>query len=378
MTRIRLISLLACALFGTGLLAGCGGDDTAGVDLQQVIDETFAGDKDVNSADIDLSISVSAEGEQGGTFDASLSGPVQGEEDEFPQFDLTGTLNAEGGGQSIDFEGGLISTGDAAFVSYQGSDYEVPAQLFEQIKRAYELSAQQAQQQQDGLSPSESFRQGCEQGLTQAGASPESAAEACEIDFQSWLTNLSDEGFEDVEGTETIHIHADANVDQIVSDFTDLASAVPGGQIPTAQIEQVEEAITEASIDVFSGEEDRILRGLDLGLTIEPPEELGAGLDSVTIDFSLRLGGVNEPQTIEAPEDAQSLDDLLRQLGVPPDVLDQLGGGALGGGGLQIPGGGGGGAGLPPAGGAGGNEYLDCIAKAKTAAEINRCASLIE
>ena len=39
-------------------------------------------------------------------------------------------------------------------------------------------------------------------------------------DPKSWLTNLSNEGDADVEGTTTIHIHGDANIDQIVSDFS--------------------------------------------------------------------------------------------------------------------------------------------------------------
>src|SRR5919198_2563165 len=81
-TRIRLLSLAAVSILGAGLVAGCGGDDGGDEDPQQVIDETFSNDQEVNSGVIDLSLSGSAEGEDAGNIDASLSGPFQGDENE--------------------------------------------------------------------------------------------------------------------------------------------------------------------------------------------------------------------------------------------------------------------------------------------------------
>jgi hypothetical protein len=390
LTRTKLLSITTAALLGSGLLAACGGDGGGDEDPQQVLDQTTL--SGVDSANIDLSLSGSAEGDQGGSFDASVSGPVQGGKGGFPQFDLTGQLSAEGAGQSFDFDGGLISTGDAAFVNYQDTDYEVPANVFNQIKQASE-KAQRQQKQTEGLSPSEAFQEGCTQSLVQQGADQSTASDACDIDFKGLLTNLSNEGDADVEGEETIHISGDADVDQIATDFGDLMKATPqGAQLPQSQIDQVigqvTDAVDEATIDVYSGKEDHILRKLDASVKISPPESAAsAGVDSVSVDFSLTLSGVGEEQTIEAPSGAKPLSDLTGQL--PLSGLGGLGG--LGGGGgapPTVPGGTGGG-GVPSLpGGTGGTgspnaaqsqAFLKCLQQAQgDSAAIQACSSKIK
>jgi hypothetical protein len=366
LTRTRLLSLAAVSLLGAGLIVGCGGGG-GDEDPQEVLDETFSNDETVNSGVIDLTLNASAEGEEGGSFDASLNGPFQGAEGEFPELDLTASLSGEGGGQSIDFEGGLIATADSAFVSYQDTTYEIPQQFYDQLK---------------ALS---------EQAQAQAGAEPQqdpgAVFEQLGLDPSSWLTEPENEGDEDVEGTETIHIHADANVPQILEDLQSASEQTGAGEaIDPDEIGEVEGAIDEASIDVYSGKDDNILRRLDLNLAITPPEDDASGVDSVDLEFSLTLSEVNEEQTIEAPSDAESFDRLESDLGLPPGLLEGalgggLGGGALGGAGLggstelqPSGGGGGGGAGaIEGLEGTGSQKYLDCIAQAKTAEELQAC-----
>jgi hypothetical protein len=390
LTRTKLLSITTAALLGSGLLAACGGDGGGDEDPQQVLDQTTL--SDVHSANIDLSLSGSAEGDQGGNFDVSLSGPVQGENGKFPQFDLTGKVDASGAGQDFNFEGGLISTGDQGFVSYNGTDYEVPSSVFNQIKTANE-KAQKQQKDTSGLSPSEAFAQGCTQSLVQQGAEESAASDACDIDFKGLLTNLSNEGDSDVEGEDTIHISGDANVDQIATDFADLVKATPQGQqLPQSTIEEVvqqaTDAVDEATIDVYSGTEDHVLRKLDFALKVTPPDSSStSGIDSVSVDFSLSLSGVNEEQTIEAPSNAKPLSDL--SLGIPG--LSGLGGlgGAAGSAGAvpNLPGGGGGGGGggAAPAipGGAGGTgganaAYLKCVQQAQTGQELQACIQKLQ
>ena len=122
LTRIRTyFALAALALFAPVLVAGCGGDDSSDVDPQTVIDETFNNDETVSSGDLSLTLSGSAEGDQGASFEANLSGPFQGDPDDpaaIPQLDWTGSLSAEGAGQSFDFEGGITVTEDNAYVEY--------------------------------------------------------------------------------------------------------------------------------------------------------------------------------------------------------------------------------------------------------------------
>jgi hypothetical protein len=361
----RLLSLAVVALLAAGLVAGCGGDDEGGdEDPQQVLDETFSNDHAINSGVFDLSLGVSAEGDEGGSFDASLGGPFQGDEDatgEFPQFDLTASLTGEGGGESIDFEGGLIATSDQAFVSYQDNTYEVPQQFFDQIKQRSEQAAAHSSEQQSQDSSAVLERLG--------------------IDPSSWVTEPTNEGNEDVEGTDTIHIHADADVPAIVKDLQSAIEQTGAGGAPQLSpdaLQQLEDAVDEASIDVYTGAEDKILRRLTLNLGITPPEG-DSGVTSADVDFSLTFSEVNEEQTIEAPSDAQSFSDLESEIGLPPGTLESglsggLGGGSREGGSL---GGGGSVPQLPGAGGGGGGGSADaltkCLQNATSQQELNDC-----
>jgi hypothetical protein len=378
--RIKFVLLALLALVAATAIAACGGDD--GEDAQAVLDETLNNDEQVTSGVIDLNVDVSAEGTQGGSANLTLSGPFQGAEDDptaLPQLDWTASASAEGAGQSFNFEGGLIVSEDNAFVEYQGETYEVGKELFSQFKQAAEQSAQQTQEaQEEGASVGETLRAQCEQSVEQAGGD----TSACDIDFSTWLSDLESDGTEDIEGTETDHISGSLNVETMLQDLSELSTATGETGIPEEQISQASEVISDASFDLYSGVDDRILRGLDFNLGIDPSAIPGgetAGVESADVTFTLRLSGVNEPQTIEAPSGARPLDDLLGQFGL---------GGALGGlgGGLGTDLGGGGGGlydfdgpgGVTPGGGGGGgggasDAYLDCIAQAQTPDEINAC-----
>ena len=372
MIRTRLLSLAGVALLGAGMVAGCGGDDEGGdEDPQQVLDETFSNDRAINSGVFDLSLGISAEGDEGGSFDASLGGPFQGDENatgEFPQFDLTASLTGEGGGESIDFDGGLIATSDQAFVSYRDNTYEVPQEFFDQIKQLSEQAAAQSEERQSQDSSVVFERLG--------------------IDPSGWVTEPTNEGTEDVEGTDTIHIHADADIPAIVEDFQSVVEQSGAGaapQLPPDALQQVEDAVDDASIDVYTGAEDRILRRLALNLGVTPPEG-ESGVTSADVEFSLTFSEVNEDQTIEAPSDARSFSDLETEIGLPPGTLESalsgglggglggLGGGSLGGGSL---GGGGSVPQLPGPGGGGGGGSADaltkCLQNATSQQELNDC-----
>ena len=362
MTRIRTFFLLCLlALVVPIVIAGCGGDDSSGEDPQTVLDETFNNDTKVTSGDLSLSASVSAEGEQGGNFEFSLSGPFQGDPDHenaIPQLDWTVSASGEGAGQSIDFSGGLTVTGDNAYVTYNDQAYEVGSDVFAQLKQAFEAQAQAA-----GSASSEgTFQEQCATAIEQAGGDPA----ACDIDLESWLTNLSDDGTEDVGGTETIHISGDANIDQILTDVGNLASSVPSAAssgFDPSQLSAVSGAVTDASIDVYSGADDKVLRKLEVALTVDPsavaPEGVTVPIGEITVDFAIEIDGLNEEQTIEAPSGAKPISELLSDLGVDPSTLGQIPG---------LPGG-------TSGGGGGDSDYLQCVAQAATPAEINDCAS---
>jgi hypothetical protein len=357
LTRTRpLFAAAVLALSVPAAIAGCGGGDED-QDPQEVIEATFNNEEQVTSGVLDFSVDLSA-GEQG-SFEAGLSGPFQGVEGDptaLPQLDLTGSVTGDGGGQSLDFEGGIILTEDNGFVEYQGETYEVGTETFNQFKEAAEASAQQSQTQ-EGEDASATFQEGCEQAVEAQGGDPA----ACDFDLEGWFTNLTNDGTEDLDGTETTHVSGDVDVTQMLEDIVGIASSVPGaqGQVDEAQVDQISQAISEASFDLYSGTEDDLLRQLDVNVSIDPSQIEGAALLPVeSVDFGLSVGisDVNESQTIEAPADAQPIEDLLGQFGVsglgPLGGLEGLGG-TGGGSGLE---------GLEGAGGGGNSDaYLQCI-----------------
>jgi hypothetical protein len=186
--RLRtLFAICALALPVPAVLAGCGSGDDGGSseDPQTVLDETFSNDQSISSGNLNLTASIDASGDQGGSFQASLSGPFQGQADNpqaIPQLDWTATLKGEGGGKSIDFTGGLVVSDDNAYVEYNDKVYEVGTEAFKQVKDQIEAQAGSA-----ATAPT-SFAEGCEQALEQAGATDTSG---CDIDLESWVTNLS-------------------------------------------------------------------------------------------------------------------------------------------------------------------------------------------
>lgn len=313
------IFLLFCALLVPAAVLGCGGGGGGGgsEDPQAVLDQTFSNDTKVTSGNLNISLSANAEGDQGGNFTASVSGPFQGDasnDKAFPQLDLTAKVDGSGAGQSINFEGGITATADKAFVSYSGTAYEIPASIFEQFKSAYEAQA----------------------GAATSGSSSGNASSILKdlgIDPSTWLTKVTNEGDADVEGDSTIHISGDADVAKIISDFATAAKQIPGSSVQNLDpsvLNQASQFVKNAHVDVYSGADDHVLRKLEFSLDITPPATVATqGVSSVTLDFSISLTDVNQPQDISAPTDAHPFTELeqkIQSLG----ILGQLGGSALG------------------------------------------------
>jgi len=364
-TRNRL-AVCALALAIPAFVAGCGGDDSSDEDPATVLDETFNNDTAVTSGDLSLTASVSADGDQGGNFEFSLGGPFQGNSEdsaEIPQLDWEVSATGEGAGQSIDFSGGLVVTEDNAYVEYNGNAYEVGTEQFSQLRDQLESQAGSAGATDSGGT----FEEQCASAIEQAGGD----ASACaEFDPASWITNESNEGTEDVGGTDTVHIAADADVEAMLTDIGTLASSVPGadsqGFDPT-QLSAISSAVTDASINVYSGADDHVLRKLDANLTIDPsavaPEGTAIPIENIQVSFGLEIGGLNEEQTIEAPSDAQPIDQLFGDLGLDSSALGGLDG--------ALPGGTGSGSGDADA-------FQQCMQQATSAEEINACAAELQ
>ncbi len=363
MSRFRFLIVLATTIVAALALAACGGGDGGGgdEDPQEVLNATFEGGKTVESGVFDVGVEVKSEGgETAGTLEASLGGPFQSEEGAFPQFDIDAEAKLDSEDQDFSGEAGLTSTGDGAFVGFQGTEYEVPKEAFDQFAQTFTQLQAQTEKQSQG-----------EGGvLGSLGINP-----------TNWLTDLNNDGDEEVEGAETIHISGQADVDKLVGDLRTIAEKAPAaaGQEVTpdqlAQLDALTGIIESADFDIYTGKDDDLLRKLEANLSLAPPEAEGSP-DAVDVKFTITLSDVNEPQEIAAPSGAEPLDQLLSQFGLDTGSLGGLGsalGGASGTGGAPEAGG------SPAApGDDAAAAYLECIGSAEGEAALEQCDALLQ
>ena len=182
---------------------------------------------------------------------------------------------------------------------------------------------------------------------------------------------MTNEGTEDVGGTETVHIAADADVEQMLTDIGTLASSVPGadsqGFDPT-QLSAISSAVTEASIDVYSGADDHVLRKLDVEPDDRPvggragghggPDREHPGL----VRGSRSAASTRSRRSRRRPTRSRST-ELFGDLGLDSSALGGLDG--------ALPGGTGSGSGDADA-------FQQCMQQATTPEEINACAAELQ
>jgi hypothetical protein len=361
LSKLRAIVFFAALLALGAALAACGDSGNADKSPEAVLEEaTFEG---IESGEVDLSMSVDAQGSGGGHVDVSLSGPFESEGEELPRLDLTAEAKGRMDGEDIDFDGGLVLLPNKAYVSYEGVDYEVDSTTFSFVQSTIE----ETQQREGG---------GKQTGVT---ACQEVAAE--KVDIGEFADNLVNDGSADVDGTGTTKVSGDLNVSGAIDAIVELSEepackAQLGAAGPLPSNDQVEEAKSEiddalkqAHVEVFVGDDD-IVRRLGAQLTIAPKAS-GSGPESIDLDFDLTLTGVNEEQSIVAPQKAQRLSKLFIELGINPiELIGLLSGEGLGGAGL-----GGLLGGLGDLGPGGGQTYTECLQAANSAADIQRCGA---
>jgi hypothetical protein len=383
LSRFRIFTLFAALVALAAALAACGGGSSSS-DPQKVVDEaTLQG---IESGKLDLSVGVDVKGEKSGHVDASLSGPFQSEgEQELPELDLTAKANGSVGGENVDFEGGLTLLGSKAYVNYSGTEYEVDPTTLNFVKSAIKKQSRANGQSVEGET-------GCQEA-------------AGKLKVADFIENLSDEGSADVGGTSTTKVSGGLDAPGAIEALTELIEDPAcseqlnaAGPLPsTSELEkakgEVEEAVKEAHVDLYVGD-DHIVRRITAKATIEPPKGAAgeSGAQSVGLEIDLTLTGVNEEQTISAPQSSKPLNDLFLKLGVNPielaGALSGEGGlsGAGGlsgllegiGGGSGGSGGGGSSAGGGSSSGGGQQAYLNCLKEASTPVDIQQCARLLQ
>ena len=354
-----LLALLAALALGVAACGGDGDEASSDTDVDTLLNDTFKGNKEVKSGKLKLALDVDAQGAQGvdGPIKLSVSGPFQSMgKQKLPKFDIDFAF--EGAGQSL--KAGLTSTGEKAFVNFQGNDYVVSDQVFKQFKAGYEQAQKQGTEQNQSLS-------------------------SLGLDPRQWLTNPKNEGEAKVGDDDTIKITGGVDVNKLLDDLNQALKktrelGVQGSdqlpsQLTDAQKKQVVDAVKNPRVEIYTGKDDTILRRMVIALGIVAPEGSGQS-GSADLKLDLAISDLNEDQEVSEPSGAKPFDQLLSQLG-------GLGLGGLGGAGGTGGAGAGSGSGSSGGGSSGANnenleKYSQCVTDAGSDVEkARKCADLL-
>jgi len=348
--------LLLSAVLAALALAACGSSSTgsgSSGNAQSLLKQTFSSGHPVKSGVLTISLSLTPSGSStlNGPLGFSISGPFQSRgTGKLPASNFTVAISALGRRGEL----GIISTGTAGYVTLQGTAYQLPAADFQRL----------------------------ESGFAGVGGSNQSGGglAALGINPLHWLTNPTVVGSDTVGGADTSHIRAGVNVTALVQDLNTFlakaASSAGSSKIPTsipqATQQKIASTIKNATVDIWTGKSDKVLRKVSLNLKVPVTgrvSTLAGGMTSAAIGFSLQYANVNQPQTISAPTNVHPYSEFATKLRtLLAGVQGSLGGAAAGGSGSS------GSSGTT----ANVQKYSQCIqAAGQDVLKMQRCASLL-
>jgi hypothetical protein len=321
LSRLRILLLFAAVAGLAIVFAACGSSSGgSGENPETVLKEaTFRG---IENADVQATVGIDIKGSEGGHVKVDLSGPFQSAgEGQLPELDMTAKSEGSVNGQDAGLEAGLVLLPSRAYVSYEGTEYEVDPTTFSYV----ESVLNRAQTEGGGSSPASVECQ-------------EAAAKS--LDVAAFVEHPKNEGAADVGGTETTKISGDLNVGGAVDAAIKIseepacsAQLKSAGPLPIAKLVQakgeIEKVLKSGTVDVYVGE-DHIVRRLTAKLEIEAEGKE----KSAEVELDVSLNKVNEGQEISAPSNAEPLNKLFLKLGINPIELLQATSGGAGLGGL--------------------------------------------
>ncbi|MGA8720892.1 MAG: hypothetical protein WB557_23010 [Solirubrobacteraceae bacterium] len=366
-TAFRSAVMLMLAVLTVAATAACGGSSSSSANPNTLLKDTFTGKHTVTSGDIDLTLTIDPSGSSlvNGPITFTFGGPFQSRgAGKLPESNFTVSASALGHNVLV----GVISTGTAGYVTFQGSSYQLPAASFQKLESSFsQLSTSQ------GTSSGSS-------ALTKLGIHP-----------LNWLTNPTVVGTENVGGAQTDHIHAGVNVDAMLNDLSTAltksyslglaggtaAKALSGG-IPAADRSKIAAEVKNPSVDIWTGTSDHTIRRLTITLTVpvtgKTSTQLG-GVTSADIGLTLQYSDLNQPQTIKAPTNVKPFSQFQAKLNSFVQSLSGLmaaGGTGSSGAGTS------GGTTTTGSASAGVSRYSQCLQKAGTDIQkVQKCASLL-
>jgi hypothetical protein len=358
--------MLALLTAVAALVAGCGGGGGgSSADARALIDKAFK--TSIPSADMTLNIQAEVKGvaQLSQPVSLKIAGPYQSNgKTKLPDFNWQ--VSVSGGGQA--FSGGVISTGENAFVNFQGTNYEVGAAAVGRVNQ---------------------------QLATQTGTGK--TLKDFGIDPQSWVQDPQDKGDESVNGADTTHVQTSVDVAKMLGDFNKTIQQAGGAmgtsapqQLSADTISKIGQIVKDPKLDLYVGKSDNRIRRLSVKIDFQIPSDQRAqfqGAEGGTLSFQIDFAKVGEKQTITAPANARPISELQQQLGGLGAGLGGLGGSGAGGAGGSGGAGGAGGSGSGGSGSGGSSptpaqfeKYSKCLQNADPSdtAAIQQCAKLLK
>jgi hypothetical protein len=349
-------------------VVGCGSSTSSGsANPNTLLSQTFTGTHKVTSGNLDLTLTINPSGSSvlSGPITVSFGGPFQTlGAGKLPETNFVVSANALG----QNFALGVISTGTAGYVTFQGASYQMPQATFQKLESSFaELAS----------------TPGASSGtLGKLGIQP-----------LHWLIHPTVVGTENVGGAQTTHIHAGVNVNALLTDLNTVlekassigvsgASSLKSG-IPAADRTKIAAEIQNPTVDIWTGTNDKTLRKLTINLTLpvtgKTSSELG-GLTSAAMSLTVQYSDLNQPQTIKAPTTLRPWSEFQSKLNAFVQAIQGAASGVLGGSLSSSGGSSSGSSGGTTSTGSSSNvaKYSQCIQSAGgDVAKMQKCASLL-
>ncbi len=290
---LRRFALSACCTLAvTPALGGCGGGSPS---AQTLLEQTFRSSRAIESASIDLSVSLSPGSRaRGAAVSLRLTGAFQSVGvHRLPRFTLQLDLRLQRGAVRL----GAIDTAGRLFVLVGGTAFRAPVAAEQALKQGY------AEVQRPGP-PSAGGH-----GLPALGLDP-----------ASWLEHPSVLGGATVGGQSTVHVAAGIAVQRFLADAQRLvraASALPLGEPAplAASLSALGGPAGSARADLYTGTGDHLVRRLRIELVSGAVASGSAPAGSpARLTLELTLGAINASQTIRSPANPQPSGGLARAL----------------------------------------------------------------
>ncbi|MGH2958429.1 MAG: hypothetical protein ACRDKE_02400 [Solirubrobacterales bacterium] len=178
----------------------------------------------------------------------------------------------------------LLTTGDKAYTVIKGQAYELPASATKDLKAATK----------DLSKPGEG------KGLT-----------GIKLNFDKWLINPQVAAGRDIDGTATWRTTAGVNVVEALKDLVASSGAlggITGGSVPAlkeSDLAEVQKGIRNASVVVYVGRYDKIIRLLDLTMDFSTPAGATGAVGGVSggrMNMLVGISNPNQPVDVDPPK----------------------------------------------------------------------------